>query len=61
MMRKAVILLLVIALVFTTAIAGCTTTGQIQTEEEAQETLKDVSIDIGELENTLEEIENTLG
>lgn len=60
-MKIIALLLVVLVVTVTTAVSGCTSPEAITSPEEAQETLKDVSIDIGELEDTIDEIDSSLG
>ncbi|MBL7160792.1 MAG: hypothetical protein ISS93_03005 [Candidatus Aenigmarchaeota archaeon] len=60
-MKALIVLLLVIGLLLTTAISGCTTQNEINSSEEAQKTLQDVSKDVDDLGKTLGEIEQSLG
>lgn len=61
MNKKLVSLFLVfLALGAVTAISGCVQGGQISSPEEAQDTLRNVSRDVGEVGDTLAEIDQSL-
>lgn len=56
----AALFLVFLVMTATVVVSGCTQQS-IQTEDQALDTLKDVSGDISDLEDTLAEIDNTLG
>jgi outer membrane murein-binding lipoprotein Lpp len=60
-MRILVILLLASALLLTTAVSGCVSEDTIQSPQDAQQTLRNLSSDIESLEDTLAEIDESLG
>ena len=61
-MKPIAMLLVVLVVVgFTVIVSGCTQQTTISGPEEAQETLRDISQDVSELENTLTDIEQSLG
>jgi len=59
MPRKIITICLVILLLL--FIGGCTDAEKIESEEEVQETVVDLSEDISDISDTLEEIEEDLG
>ncbi|MBU2638838.1 MAG: hypothetical protein KJ955_07735 [Nanoarchaeota archaeon] len=58
MIRKIITISIIILLLFT--IAGCAAKEDIKSEEEAQEAVVDVSGDISDISDTLEDIEKDL-
>ncbi|MBI4021628.1 MAG: hypothetical protein HY369_05275 [Candidatus Aenigmarchaeota archaeon] len=60
-MHALVILVLLVGLLLTVAVSGCTSPDAIQSDDEAQETLQNVSVDVGQLEDALAQIDQSLG
>ena len=57
-----ILFILFVALILIIAVSGCTAPGgRITSSEQATETIHDVSEDIGQLEDTIAEIEQGLG
>ena len=62
-MRKALVLLLVVLVVFTMAVSGCTTPeeGAITTSGEASDAITDIGEGVSDVGSILEDIDRNLG
>ena len=63
-MRKALVLLLVVLVVFTMAVSGCTepeTEGAITTSGEASDAITDIGEGVSDVGSILEDIDRNLG
>lgn len=56
------IIILLIALMLVTTVSGCTApAGQITSDQQATQTIRDVSDDISDVEDSISDIEQSLG
>lgn len=61
-MRKALVLLLIVLVIFTMAVSGCTAPeGTITSSEEASQAISDIGEGVGDVGSILEDIDRKLG
>ncbi len=59
-MRKALVLLLMVLIVFTMAVSGCTEPGAITTSGEASDAITEIGEGVGDVGEILEDIDRKL-